>query len=221
MDASRYARPSGLNPGALALSLGGSVVFLFGLSLTAPNFVKPIETILTIHDVKDPPPPRPLPEPKPQSHRKDMPILPLPKQEQVQVTKPPVDPVPGGNPTHYDGPPTTGETVGTTGGTLPVETHLPVVFGPEVDARYRSAFQPAYPVDERAAEREGRVVVRVLIGTDGRVKAVEQVGAASPAFFEATRRQALAKWRFTPGTRDGVPVEAWRTMAVRFQLDQE
>ncbi|PMY44392.1 energy transducer TonB, partial [Pseudomonas sp. GW456-L12] len=22
-----------------------------------------------------------------------------------------------------------------------------------------------------------------------------------------------------PGTRDGVPVEAWRTMAVRFELD--
>jgi protein TonB len=63
--------------------------------------------------------------------------------------------------------------------------------------------------------------VRVLIGTDGRVKEVQQISAASTAFFEATRKQALTKWRFTPGTRDGAPVEAWRTMAVRFELDGE
>ncbi|RYE01614.1 MAG: TonB family protein, partial [Sphingomonadales bacterium] len=62
------------------------------------------------------------------------------------------------------------------------------------------------------------VSVRVLIGTDGRVKAVEQVSATSTAFFEATKRQALGKWRFKPATRGGVPQESWKTMSVRFEL---
>ena len=84
----------------------------------------------------------------------------------------------------------------------------------------RARFQPDYPASERRSGIEGVVVVRVLIGADGRVKAVQQVRAASDAFFEATRKQALARWRFTPATHDGVPVESWRTMTVRFRLEE-
>jgi protein TonB len=42
--------------------------------------------------------------------------------------------------------------------------------------------------------------------------------ADDPSFLEATRKQALAKWRFLPATRDGQPVESWREMTVRFEL---
>ena len=61
-------------------------------------------------------------------------------------------------------------------------------------------------------------VVRVLVGTDGRVKAVEAVSASENAFLDATREQALRKWRFTPAMSDGAPIEAWREMTVRFVL---
>lgn len=61
--------------------------------------------------------------------------------------------------------------------------------------------------------------MKVLVGIDGRVKAVELVSADDPGFAEATRRQALRHWRFRPATRDGVPVESWRTMTVRFRMD--
>ncbi|WP_260581590.1 energy transducer TonB [Sphingopyxis sp. PET50] len=60
--------------------------------------------------------------------------------------------------------------------------------------------------------------VRVLIGTDGRVKQVELVSTDSPGFFEATKRRALAKWRFKPATRGGVPEESWKEMTVRFEI---
>ena len=60
--------------------------------------------------------------------------------------------------------------------------------------------------------------VRVLIGTDGRVKAIEQISSDSPGFFEETRRRALAKWRFKPATRGGVPEESWKVMTVHFQI---
>jgi protein TonB len=58
----------------------------------------------------------------------------------------------------------------------------------------------------------------VLIGIDGRVKAVEQVRATSPAFFEATKRHAIRNWRFKPATRGGTPQESWKVMNVRFEL---
>jgi protein TonB len=47
--------------------------------------------------------------------------------------------------------------------------------------------------------------VRVTIAPDGRVTSVEQVSATSPAFFQATQRHALSRWRFKPATVDGRP----------------
>lgn len=94
----------------------------------------------------------------------------------------------------------------------------PVLTGARINPRYAGALQPTYPPGMIREEREGVVTVRVLIGTDGRVKAVEPVKAEEGAFLEATRKQALSKWRFLPATRDGAPVESWREMTVRFQL---
>lgn len=88
----------------------------------------------------------------------------------------------------------------------------------ELDGRYLGYFQPDYPVREQHGGIEGTAKVRVLIGIDGRVKAVELVSTDSPGFFEATKRRALAKWRFKPATRGGVPEESWKVMTVRFQI---
>jgi protein TonB len=98
---------------------------------------------------------------------------------------------------------------------LPVE---PIFKGAQVHPRYFGALQPVYPPGMIREEREGAVRVRVLIGTDGRVRDIQTLQADDPAFLEATRKQALAKWRFLPATRDGEPVESWREMTVRFEL---
>ncbi len=92
----------------------------------------------------------------------------------------------------------------------------PVRVDAQLDAR--SQLQPAYPAAEQRAEREGSVTVRLLIGADGRVKAVGEVRAASDAFFRATEQQALRHWRFKPATVDGEPVESRKTMTVHFRL---
>ena len=95
---------------------------------------------------------------------------------------------------------------------------LPPLISAQVDPRFAGAFQPEYPSSEIHLERDGKVAVRVLIGTDGRVKQVEQISATSPAFFEATRRQAMNKWRFKPASRGGTPQESWKVMNVRFEM---
>jgi protein TonB len=79
--------------------------------------------------------------------------------------------------------------------------------------------QPPYPASEQRMDREGRVVIRVTIGPDGRVTGTDKVSATSDAFYQATARHARARWRFSPARVDGQPVESTSTMTVVFRLD--
>ena len=95
----------------------------------------------------------------------------------------------------------------------------PVFNAAERDARFARSFQPDYPVGMLRQEIEGSVTVRVLIGSDGRVRQVQILRAADPDFAKSTERQALKAWRFKPATRDGKPVEDWQTLTVRFDIN--
>lgn len=100
----------------------------------------------------------------------------------------------------------------------PIKITEPVLRNARLDPRYASAVQPHYPPGLIRQEIEGGVTVRVLVGVDGRVKAVEPIKSSHAEFLEATRKQALAKWRFLPATRDGEAVESWREMTVTFVM---
>jgi protein TonB len=222
MYADRYGK-SGIKPGALTVAIGLNGAIIATLIFSAPNIVKSIDKTFTARPIPLPvdPPPQPDPKPKIETKVRSDPrvIDPLPR-ERPTVSEP-IAPTNAGN---FFEPGPLGAEGGVTGGTGTVEPpyvppHVPVVVGARPDPRFAAAFQPAYPPGERRAERQGRVTVRVLIGVDGRVKQVEQVSAANEAFFAATRSQALAKWRFTPATKDGIPQESWRTMSVSFVLD--
>jgi protein TonB len=95
----------------------------------------------------------------------------------------------------------------------------PVIVNARIDSRYGRQFQPAYPAGQLRLEREGEVSVRVLIGSDGRVKQIELIDSPHADFWIATRKQALQKWRFTPATKDGKPMESWLTLKVRFEIN--
>lgn len=87
------------------------------------------------------------------------------------------------------------------------------------DPKFARSFQPDYPVGLLRREIEGSVTVRVLVGTDGRVRQVQIMRATDPDFAKATERQAMTAWRFKPATRDGTPVEDWQTLTVRFDIN--
>jgi periplasmic protein TonB len=87
------------------------------------------------------------------------------------------------------------------------------------DPKFARSFQPDYPVGMLRQEIEGNVTVRVLVGTDGRVRQVQVLSATDPDFARATEKQALKAWRFKPATRDGVAVEDWQTLTVRFDIN--
>lgn len=219
MYADRNAKRHGLKPGSFALALAVNGAILGGLVLFAnPTFKKTIDTVMTLDPIAlDPvkPPPPPPPQPKPEKS------LPQAQHETIDTSKA-VTVTKVADPTPID-PPPIGPVEGAGGGgslpLAPVKPVPPVLTDPLVDQRYANLFQPVYPPDEQRMGHNGRVVVRVLIGVDGRVKDIEQVSATSDSFFAVTRRRAFDKWRFKPGTRDGIPVEAWRVISVSFVLN--
>lgn len=221
MYADRYARHRRINPGSLILALAINGAILGGLVLFAnPTFKRHVENQLKlISIVADPlPPPPPPPPPKPQPRPKIEPVLrqPLDTSKSVIVTRI-ADPTPLPLPTFTPGPIEGTGTVGTATA-VPLKPSPPVLTIPTIDPRYASLFQPIFPPDEQRAGHDGRVVVRVLVGVDGRVKDVARVSATSTSFYDVTRKRALDRWRFKPATRDGIPVEAWREVAVSFVL---
>lgn len=220
MYADRNGPARKVNPASLGIAMAVNAAAVAALLFASPTLVfhEP-DPPLTIRNIPVDPPPEPLPLPEPARPT-------TPHQQRIAppdpvVKTPPVadapyfPPQPPQPPVGVDG----GSDGG--GGTAIVDPPRPVppvLTQPGIDPRYAALFQPLYPAEERRAGREGRVVVRVLVGMDGRVKQVEKVSATSDAFFAVTEQRALAKWRFTPATRDGIPVEGWRTMALRFVM---
>jgi protein TonB len=88
------------------------------------------------------------------------------------------------------------------------------------DPKFARDFQPDYPVGLLQREIEGKVTIKVLVGTDGRVREANVISATHPDFAKITQRQALSQWRFKPATRDGKPVEDWQTLTVRFDINE-
>lgn len=79
--------------------------------------------------------------------------------------------------------------------------------------------RPPYPPAKLRAEEEAVLRLRLTIGADGRVSAVEPVGSADPAFLDAARRHLLRHWRFDPAREDGRPVASTTVINLRFELE--
>lgn len=218
MYADRHARPEGIKPGSLAIAIGinGALVGALMFASPAIEMIKqkdPLRIFVVPDEV--PPPPNIIPETKPQPDAREAVV-----RETINTTKPIVE-TGTADSVLPALPPLPLPTFPTGGGTVidpPVAP--PVMTDAVIDQRYARYLQPEYPAGERRAEREGFATVRITIGADGRVSAAECVSATSDAFCNVTKAQALAKWRFTPATRDGIAIGASKVMTVRFKLEQ-
>lgn len=220
----RYQARSGFSPTGMAAALAINGGVLAALIFAVPGVMRdPPPDTLEVTSIPIPPPPI-EPEPQPVERASQtpavdpyLPPVPIPAPMDAPILRatpdlPPVAPPSGITPK-------TGVDTAVAGVAVATPTPAPVTTVAGIDPRYRSDFQPDYPSAERRAERDGVVTVRVRIDVDGRVSAVERISATSDAFFDATRRRALSKWRFRAATRDGVAVESWREMTVRFTME--
>ncbi|MEL6874507.1 MAG: TonB family protein [Pseudomonadota bacterium] len=202
----------------VAIGIHGLVIAVV-LSLPGIEIPNPIPNIVSTYNVpSDPEPAKPVVEPdKPVM---DIPVAdPKPADVMPLVKHPlPADPV---RPLYKD---LDAEITAGSGlsDRLPVDVTPilpePVIAQAKLNSRYSAGFQPPYPSGLLRLETEGLVSVRVLVGTNGRVKQIELVDTPHPDFWTATRRHALKNWRFTPATRDGVPFESWIDLKVRFEI---
>jgi TonB family protein len=77
--------------------------------------------------------------------------------------------------------------------------------------------EPEYSDEARIAKLQGPVMVSVTIGEDGKprdVRVVKPLGLG----LDETAVAAVSDWLFTPGKKDGKPVEVQATIEVSFRM---
>lgn len=79
------------------------------------------------------------------------------------------------------------------------------------------AERPPYPPLARAADIEGDVLLLAQVGTDGTVAAVDVLQSPHPLLADAARK-AVLRYRYTPGSRNGVPAAFSVRVTIRFRL---
>ena len=77
---------------------------------------------------------------------------------------------------------------------------------------------PVFPPLAAQQRIEGSVDLSALIDEKGRVAEVTVLRAKPKNVgFEAAATQAVRSRRYRPGTKDGVPVKVWVTIAIKFK----
>jgi len=120
--------------------------------------------------------------------------------------------IPGGIPGGVPGG-TPGGVLGATGG------HAPYRSGGDVSAPVvLSRVRPIYPPTALHARIEGVVKLEAVIRSDGKVGQVRVLHGLGLGCTDAAI-QALRRWRFLPGERNGVPVDVFFELTVDFKLN--
>jgi protein TonB len=63
---------------------------------------------------------------------------------------------------------------------------------------------------------EGNVRVRALVRADGRLGQVEVATSSGSAILDRAATDAVRRWVFAPATRNGVPLDAYVTITIRY-----
>ena len=95
----------------------------------------------------------------------------------------------------------------------------PAIQLPSSNADYLQNPKPAYPPLSRRLGEQGKVIVRVLIGTDGVPKKAEMRQSSGFDRLDQAALNTVLKWRYVPGKRGGVAEEMWFNVPINFVLE--
>jgi TonB family protein len=111
-----------------------------------------------------------------------------------------------------------------------VEISFRISYGPKLDSsdvfkpggdvttpRVVSDPKPEYPREVMGKRIRGTVVLECVVLTSGRVGEIRVKTPLEPA-LDAAAKQALQRWQFEPGTKDGKPVSVQVEVEMTFQL---
>jgi protein TonB len=84
----------------------------------------------------------------------------------------------------------------------------------------RGNFPPAYPRAAAVRGEHGTVKLRIHVGADGGVTAVDVVESSGSAALDKAARDAILKWRYQPAQdANGNPAADVVDLSVEFQLN--
>jgi protein TonB len=90
---------------------------------------------------------------------------------------------------------------------------------PSSKADYLHNPPPDYPRMSKRLGEQGKVVLKVLIGTDGTPQKVELVTSSGFERLDKSAMDAAMRWRYVPGKRGGVPEAMWYQVPIQFTLE--
>jgi protein TonB len=77
---------------------------------------------------------------------------------------------------------------------------------------------PPYPQQARKRGFHGTVILKVLVGKDGRVGDLQVQESSGHDILDQIALEAVRSWAFTPGHRGEEPVEMWVRVPIQFEL---
>jgi protein TonB len=95
----------------------------------------------------------------------------------------------------------------------------PVTEPPKFGVAYLNNPSPNYPPSSRRAGEEGRVMLRVLVSTNGSAETVELENSSGYGKLDEAAINAVKKWRFIPAKRSNQAVSAYVLVPVKFSLE--
>ena len=202
LDGKRIAATAG----AIAVHVGVLMLLMVPAQIAPPAAVD--DTPITVEFKKKPPPPIviPRPEDKPRPVTKVPQVLPKPEPVAVEVindTPSPVDPWV--------------EEVTLDPPALEAVAEVADTGFAQIQALVAPA--PAYPSDLLRRRIGGLVLLKVLVGADGRATQVGiETSSGHRQLDEAARKTVLKRWRFEPSTQGGRPVSAWALVPISFEI---
>lgn len=124
-----------------------------------------------------------------------------------------------------DAPPLLAAPVGTAASASVVASVLPLsnaasrVELPSSDADYLHNPKPEYPRLSRQRNEQGKVIINVLIGTDGVAQRAEVKVSSGYERLDAAGLLTVKSWRFVPGKRGGAPDAMWFAVPINFVME--
>lgn len=203
----RIAYGAGSNPnwGAILTIVLVHLVAFYALVKFDVIHIAAKPKVLVVDLIAEPPvPPAEKPKPEPVVVEKVQPLVVTPAPIVQTLAPPPPIKVtmtpPPPRPVAVAAPPTGPVTVGNLDETL-------------LDGR-----PPRYPMESRRKKEQGTVVLRLLIGTDGRVHDISIAQSSGFERLDQAALQAIRGWRWRPTVRDGEPVEVRGLYSMPFAL---
>ena len=160
--------------------------------------------------------PKPVPKPQPKPQPKPKP-QPLPKA----VASP--DPAPATAPTGTLDPEPTAPATPTpapTAAQASTDTAAPAaIVMPSSSAAYLNNPRPSYPSISRRMGEQGKVMLRVFVNAQGQPEQIQIQQSSGFDRLDKAAVDAVRRWKFTPGSRNGVAEAMWNIVPINFVLE--